>query len=93
VALRRLTVLSAFLAAGEWRVHQHGRRNSAAKQIGDQFPVVRSDRGRGKDVDQAVSSCRIDLVEDQRSVLNAAPQRKGAIAGGWLEQRVMRRDC
>ncbi len=31
----RLTVLAAFLASGERRVHQHDRRNRAANQVGD----------------------------------------------------------
>ncbi len=92
VALRRLAVLAAFLAAGERRVHQHDRRNRATMQVGDQFPVMRSDRGRREDVGQAVSSCRIDLVEEQRSVLDAAPKSKGAIACGRFEERVVRRD-
>ncbi|UBS32880.1 hypothetical protein LBX01_15740 [Altererythrobacter sp. N1] len=64
----------------------------AAKQVGDQFPVMRSDGGRGEDVGQTVSSCRIDLVEKQRSVLEATPESKGTIACGRFEERVLRAD-
>ncbi len=92
VALRRLAVLAAFLAAGERRVYQHDRRNRATMQVRDQFPVMRSERGRREDVGQAVSSCRIDLVDEQRSVLDAAPESKGAIACGRFEKCVVRRD-
>ena len=65
VALGCIAVLAALLAAGERRVHQHDRWCRTAKQVRDQFPVMRGDRGRREDVAQAVSSCRIDLVEDQ----------------------------
>src|SRR3546814_1353144 len=81
-----LTVLASFQAVSERRVHQHGRRNRAAKQVGDQFPVMRSDGGRGEDVGQTVSSCRIDLVEEQRSFLEATPESKGTIACGRFER-------
>ena len=54
-------------------------------QVGDQFPVMPGDRGRREDVNQTVSSCRIDLVEQQRSVLDAAPKRECAIACGRFE--------
>ena len=57
----------------------------------DQFPVMRGDRGRGEDVGQTVSSCRIDLVEEQRGILDAGPKRKGAIPGRRFEQHVTRR--
>jgi len=59
-------------------------------QVGDQFPVMRSDRGRREDVGQTISSCRIDLVEEQRSILEGAPESEGAIAGGWFEECVLR---
>ena len=61
-------------------------------KVGDQFPVMRSDGGRREDVAQAVSSCRIDLIEDQRGALDAAPNGKGAIACRWFEERVLRAD-
>ena len=61
-------------------------------QVSDQFPVMCSDRGRGEDVDQTASSCRIDLVEEERGVLDAAPKSKGAIACGRFEERVLRAD-
>src|SRR3546814_17326746 len=58
----------------------------------DLFPVMRSDGGRGEDVGQTVSSCRIDLVEEQRSFLEATPESKGTIACGRFEERVLRAD-
>src|SRR3546814_13184312 len=70
---------------------QHDRWCRTAKQVRDQFPVMRGDPGRREDVAQAVSSCRIDLVEDQRGVLDAAPKSKGTIPGGRFEQGVVRR--
>ena len=84
-------VLAAFLAVSERRVHQHGRRERAAKQVGDQFAIMRGDRSRRVDVAQAISSCRIDLVEEQRGILDAGPKRKGAIPGRRFEQHVTRR--
>ena len=59
-------------------------------QVGDEFAIVGADRGLRKDVRQAIAPASIDLVESKRCGLGVGLDRKSAVAGGGLEQRIAR---